>query len=137
MQGQGQPDFPTISAFFGATRNASAPGGYSSSLAAERLPLNWRNRSKAFTLRDLITEIHHAYTTHYKLFGHNEELGNFVVDERQFPANGTVSDLICYLYDSITGRGLSGERYYVLLRKFERLLTITMSQSHRLWLLSA
>lgn len=62
---------------------------------------------------ELIEEIHRQYTAYYKELGHNEGKGNFVADARQFPPDGSVKDLICFLYDSVTGRGLPGAPFLV------------------------
>lgn len=59
----------------------------------------------------MMIEVHRLYTAYYKEIGHNEGAGNFIpaAENLQFPPNGTVTDLICWIYDSFTGRGRAGE----------------------------
>ena len=94
----GVPDHDTIASFFGARENSA--GGYD--FIEERLPSGWKNRVEPYTLYDLGKNIHDQYMMYKRPIGHNTGRGNFTEDMRQFPDDGTVTDMICLLYNQVT-----------------------------------
>jgi len=70
----GQPDFATISTFFGAVDNGD--GTYSH--VPERIPDNWFSRKTPYTLLDVNNEINAQYLASPVLFGANIGYKNFL-----------------------------------------------------------
>jgi len=68
------PDLPTISSFFGASKNAD--GTYSLN-RAEKIPDNWYNRVSPYTNNDVTLEIIVQYLEHPVLFGGATGNGGF------------------------------------------------------------
>lgn len=100
------PDYETIASFFGAKENST--GGYD--FIDERLPSGWKNRVEPYTLSDLGENIHRQYMMYKRPIGHNTGRGNFTEDARQFPDDGTATDIICLLYNQVTDN-FPGESY--------------------------
>ena len=68
-----QPDFETISTFFGAESNGN--GGYN--FVHEQIPANWTNRVAPYTNADVTSEILAMYLLHPVLFGGKTGTGGF------------------------------------------------------------
>jgi hypothetical protein len=64
---------PSVSSFFGAVPDASAPGGYSH--IPERFPSYWYQRSTPYTLRDVVQQIANQYGMFPVQFGANARNG--------------------------------------------------------------
>lgn len=97
----GQPDAKTIGTFFGAVSNKEGTFDFQ----AERIPDNWVNLPKPFTLYDMAVEMNDMYYAYPKLFGGNNGAGNFTADALQLPKEkGTVSEFMCFLYDYVTDK---------------------------------
>ena len=68
------PDLPTISSFFGASKNADGSYAFNH---AEKIPANWYNRVSPYTNNDVTLEILAQYLEHPVLFGGATGNGGF------------------------------------------------------------
>ncbi|KAL6707920.1 hypothetical protein ACN47E_003594 [Coniothyrium glycines] len=101
---QGTPDLATISTFFGAVQDSSAPGGWRH--VPERIPDNWFNRRAPYTNNDVTNEILAMYVQYPKLFGGNIGTNNFnglstpfgIIRDGKLPDAATAGDVLCLLY---------------------------------------
>lgn len=102
------PDLPTISSFFGATKN---PDGSFSFNGNERIPDNWYNRLTPYTNNDVTNEILAQYLLHPVMFGGNTGNGGF--DGISYGGAGGIvngklvkpdaATVLCLLYQAATG----------------------------------
>ena len=104
---EGTPDLPTISSFFGAVADSSAPGGWSH--VAERIPEDWYNRRSPYNLMEVGNEIFAQYAEHPALFGGNAGVNNFdalgsfsYIQDGKLPSDTTGADITCLLYQFAT-----------------------------------
>lgn len=106
---EGTADFATISTFFGAVQDSSAPGGWRH--VPEKIPDNWFSRRAPYTTLDVGAEILAMYVQYPKLFGGNVGANNFdalstpfdIITEGKLPDTATAKDLTCLLYQVATG----------------------------------
>ncbi|KAF1939761.1 Cloroperoxidase [Clathrospora elynae] len=99
---EGTPDLATISSFFGAVQDSSAPGGWRH--VPERIPDNWFNRRTPYT--STVEEILAMYLQYPKIFGGNVGRNNFnalsapfgILENGTLPANTKPADILCLLY---------------------------------------
>lgn len=101
---EGTADLATISSFFGAEQDSSAPGGWRH--VPERIPDNWFSRRAPYTNNDVTREILAMYVKYPKLFGGNVGTNNFnalstpfgIIRDGDLPDAATASDVLCLLY---------------------------------------
>lgn len=106
---EGQADLATISSFFGAVQDSSAPGGWRH--VPEQIPPNWFSRRAPYSTLDVGTEILQMYLQYPKLFGGNVGSNNFdalstpfdIVTNGKLPDTATAKVLTCLLYQLATG----------------------------------
>lgn len=106
----GTPDLATISSFFGAV-----PQGGSYVNAGERIPSNWLNRRRPYTLLDVSAEILAMYAAYPKLFGGNAGVNNFnalgtfgQIRDGKLPDDTEAAAVACLLYQLATENVPSG-----------------------------
>lgn len=102
------PDYYTISTFFGAVKNNSAPGGYSFN-GQEKIPANWTNRVAPYTDMLVGEEILAQYAEYPVLFGGNTGDGQFDVISGNGIQNGKLNatspaSVMCLIYQLATER---------------------------------
>ncbi|KAF2112262.1 hypothetical protein BDV96DRAFT_580439 [Lophiotrema nucula] len=101
---EGTPDLDTISSFFGAKADSSAPGGWAH--VGEQIPENWFNRRAPYTNTDVTLEIVAQYLAYPKLFGGNVGTNNFdalrtpfgIIADGKLPDDVTAAQVLCLLY---------------------------------------
>jgi hypothetical protein len=101
------PDLYTISSFFGAASDGN--GGYSFN-NAEKIPDNWTNRVKPYSIMDVGQQIQDMYLLNPVLFGGSTGNGGF--DALSFPpsikngklVNPSATSIACLLYQLTTER---------------------------------
>lgn len=99
------PDYPTISSFFGATKNTD--GTYTFN-GGERIPPNWTNRVSPYSNTDVTTEILAQYLEYPVLFGGSTGNGGFDLLNFGSIQNGTLiakprsKETSCLLYQLAT-----------------------------------
>lgn len=101
------PDVPTISSFFGATKNSDGSWSFN---GEEKIPDNWYNRVAPYTNNDVTTEIVAQYLEYPVLFGGSTGKGTFdALPSFGAIQNGKISNTItaqqtsCLLYQLATG----------------------------------
>lgn len=100
------PDKATISSFFGAVDNGDGTYSFNNE---EKIPDNWTNRVKPYSLTDVGSEILAQYLEYPVLFGGATGNGGFDFINFNGIKNGTLlaapnSDTACLLYQLLTER---------------------------------
>jgi hypothetical protein len=101
-----QPDFYTISHFFGAVDNGDGTYGYNHS----RIPDNWTNRVAPYTNEDVGSQIFQMYALHPVAFGGNAGNGTFIgtgnfgyIENGKLQSSFDAKAASCLLYQLVTG----------------------------------
>lgn len=105
---EGSPDLATISSFFGAVQDSSAPGGWAH--VPEKIPANWFSRRAPYSLVDVTVEILALYVANPKLFGGNVGVNNFdalpsvfgIITDGKLPTTAQAGDILCLVYQLVT-----------------------------------